>query len=104
MVVPNTWKPLPQYHYDIGFNGVFAHYRSETPPEFDEKKVVDCLAAIAVYKEKDGYRLDNVAHLMQQMQDLSDMGFYLVNFETKHKTESFTPSSIPIVNDLVTMC
>ena len=88
--------PQPQFHYDIGYGGVFAHYRSETPPDFDPKKVVNCLMAIKQYKDKGGFRLDNVGHLFDQMQELSNMGFYLVNFETKKMSEDVFNSALAV--------
>ena len=74
-----------QYHYDIGYGGLFAHYRSSEPPKFEEKDVISCLMSLRLYfdQDKKGITLDNVAHMTGRLQELRDMGFYLVNFETK---------------------
>ena len=91
-----TPKHKPQYHYDIGYGGLFAHYRSTEPPKFEEKDVIACLMSLRLYfdQDKKGITLDNVAHMTGRLQELRDMGFYLVNFETKDMAVAISSSDL----------
>ena len=84
--VPN--RPKAQYHYDIGYDGLFAHYRAEKPYTGDAKKVAEILANMKPYMatSKNGILLSNLSEikdLTNALEYLRDEGFYMVNFETK---------------------
>ena len=84
--VPN--RPKAQYHYDIGYDGLFAHYRSETPFKGDAAQIATTLMNLKPYVSisKKGILLDNLSEVkdfVSALEYLRDQGFYMVNFETK---------------------
>ena len=88
MVVANVARPKAQYHYDIGYDGLFAHYRAEKPYTGDAIKVAEVLMNMKPYltTQKKGILLSNLSEmkdLTNALEYLRDEGFYMVNFETK---------------------
>ena len=85
----DNMTPKLEYHFDVGYAGVYAHYRSTDAPEIDEKKLVDTMSSLALYfdKNKKGVTLDNITHLTDMLKTMKDMGFYMVNFESKTMLE-----------------
>lgn len=87
-------EPSEEYHIDIGYQNVFAHYRGE---EYLDKGVADRAAAIVMslaYLMGSGIRLESLETITGLLQELKDLGFYMVNNETKQTYDSLDGLSI----------
>ena len=104
--------PVAQYHYDIGYDGIFAHYRSLEVPKFKPEFVVDQLKIIrsVMNTEKKGIMIDDLRLLEEYtraLQKLNEVGIYMINFETKNMVDSEPFLSEPFSVDCVmpnTLC
>lgn len=90
-----------QYHYDIGYGGLFAHYRSTVPMRADPEFITGLLKTLKSHMstEKKGVLLEDLAGLMDCYEQLREAGFYMVNFETKTMSEAGTFPELKLAAD-----
>ena len=84
MTVPETY-----YHIDIGFAGVYAHYRATEylSPEAAER-AAGKVQALSHYLRDGSIYLESLENITKILEELREMGFYMVNNETKQLYES----------------
>ena len=76
-------EPETYYHIDIGYGSVYAHYRSTEylAPEKAER-AAGIVQALNHYLTN-GIQLESLELLVPLLEELREMGFYMVNDETK---------------------
>lgn len=89
-IASRSYKEEPQFHYDIGYGGLFAHYRDIFPFKGDPNRIVEILKNLQSHMstDKKGVMLEDLSGIMDCYKELQEAGFYMVNFETKSMAES----------------